>query len=101
MGVPNIISVTMDVPVELIAKDDVNGMKIVYTFSFTHKVVTSNSVIESTDGGEDFYSYLNTYAVLEVSGGLAYFDYGWKIFGESVQEKYASYVADKEILGDK
>ena len=94
----NIININMDVPVELKARTNVYNIETLYLFNFTYKVVAVNHVIVSIDGGDDHYNYVNTYPIMEISGGLAYYDFGWKIFDNKVQEKYANYVAENEIL---
>jgi hypothetical protein len=95
MEIPTIINVNMDVPVEFKAMADYQ----LYLMNFTYNVVTVMSVTMMEDGSKDYCHY-NTFPIIEMKGGLAYYEFGWKIFPISVQEKYSEYVAEKEILNE-
>lgn len=94
MNVPNIININIDVPVEFKASDDYN----LYLFNFTYKVVHQMGYTVQDDGTR-MYNY-NTFPIQEINGGLAFYDMGWKVFEMPVQERYADYVAEKEILNN-
>ena len=96
MNIPNTINVNVDVPIQFKGVD--SEMHTLYAFNIDYQVACVYSIIENVDGSK-MYNYLNTYASMEVLGGLAYFDHGWRIFPESIQQRYAEYVAENEILG--
>lgn len=91
-----VINLSLDVPVEMSVEDDV----CLYLMNFTYKVVRLMNIHHKDDGTND-YTVFNTYPIMEIKGGLAYYNYGWKIFPLNVQERYADYIAEKELLIDK
>ena len=96
--IPETISINMDLPFDLKVRGVVNGMLMLYLINFEYKVTAAYNIVESMDGGDNTYTYMNVHPIQEISGGLAHFDYGWKIFPQDIQEKYADYIAEQEIL---
>lgn len=93
MELPNSININLDVPIEFRASDNY----CVYLFNFTYNIV-HEAAYTMQDDGTKTYSYFNTFPIQEMSGGLAYYSEGWRVFDIAVQKRYAEYIAEREIL---
>lgn len=96
--IPEVISIQIDTPPDfkVICKDTY----FYFLISLEYKSVALYSFNEDPDGTKHFH-FSNNRAIMEIKGGLAYYDYGWKIMPRSVQEKYVEYIAENELLGEK
>lgn len=100
--VPNTIALNLDVPIHLKVKAEHCGINQLYAFNFEYNVVSVYQIHDfNNDGTPLAYQIINTYALLEIKGGLAYYEYGWKIFNNEIQERYADYVMENEVLKGK
>lgn len=93
MEVPKTINICLDVLIDFKLRVD----NTLYLFNVDNKVASLYSITEFDDGNKD-YCFINNFAIQEIKGGLAYFDYGWKFFPEEVQEKYAEFIVEQEML---
>ena len=93
----DIINLSLDIPVDFKAKDEYN----LYCINLEFNVVNMFSRCDIGDG-EVQYNHMATYGIAEVKGGLAYWNNCncWSIMPQVVQEKYAEFVAENEILKD-
>jgi len=92
---PRGININLDVPIDLVAMDQ--GLFTRYHFNFANKIVQTFYWSEDSDGSK-VYNWGGVFVVQEIEGGLAMFDGGWRILPNSVQQRYAGYIAEKEIL---
>jgi hypothetical protein len=98
MAAPTTININLDVPVHMRAYSECGYL--FYLFNFQHKVVQVMNVMDRDDGTKE-YSWNDVHAVVELDAGLAYYNCGWRVFDLNIQERYAEYVAEKEILNGK
>ena len=101
MSAPLVLNINMDVPVDFKVKAMHYGVLKLFAFNFMYSIVVVYDIVDNNDGSPVFYSSVSSHAFMEIKGGLAYYDYGWKIFDNDVQEKYAEYVMENEVLSDK
>lgn len=95
---------TLDIPVQIKSKTsnfwDYNGHQCWALINIDHGMAAIGHS-RSTDGGMSYqWSYIGTYGVRDVKGGLQYFDPSlstWKFFDDDVQEAYAQYALEKEL----
>ncbi len=93
--IPQHINVNIDVPIEFRAKDEYMLFLVNATYNVVHIMTMTNQIDGTTD-----YIWYNTFPITEMNGGLAYYENGWKIMPDTVQEAYAQYVVEKEVLND-
>lgn len=101
MSVPDNLCLTIDIPADLKVKAQIWGGNTLLLFNFEYNIVSFFTITEFGDGSNTKYDLMSTFALLEIKGGLAYYDNGWKVFDSAVQEKYAEYVVENEMLKDK
>ena len=98
MKAPDNLCLTIDIPADLKVKTQIWDMNTLLLFNFEYNIVSLFSICDFGDGSDISYNLVNTFALLEIKGGLAYYDTGWKVFDSTVQEKYAEYVVENEML---
>lgn len=93
------IRVSIEAPADIIVKI---GTRVTHV-SVTYSVICFGDVLN--EGTPNEYTSMGaTLAITEMKGGLAYFDgyeSCWKLLENEVQEAYANYIAEKEILEAK